>query len=483
MSSNTTTQNCSSVDNTIGPYAGEHCRGDFDFTLFFGEVFLSIVPLALLLVIAPFRIVYLWRKQTKVSRSSLLFMKMITWVLLAALDLALLVLWASRRTSKHRAEIPSAALSFVGALVLGLLSYVEHIRSIRPSFLLNVYLLFTVVFDTARSRSYALDPDLDLISAVFPLRVGVKLFLVIIEAREKRNFLLAKFADCPPEASSGVYKRALFWWLNELFKKGYSNSLTVDDLFHLDKHLQSDYLHRTLGAAWDRGKFSSPVVVTCTSPHSLFAETLKRFKWPILAVVPPRLCLIAFNFCQPFLIHKAVTFSQQSVTTQTSNIGYGLIGAYILVFVGIAVSTGQYQHLTFRFITMMRGGLISMLYSKATDVALADADAASSITLMSADIERIITGMETGHEVWSNTLEIALAMYLLERQLGVACAIPIGVATVSLLGSLGATSLVMQRQALWLEAIERRIAATNAMLNSMKGVKMCGLTDVLRQDL
>lgn len=41
----------------------------------------------------------------------------------------------------------------------------------------------------------------------------------------------------------------------------------------------------------------------------------------------------------------------------------------------------------------------------------------------------------------------------------------------------------MQRQALWLEAIERRIAATNAMLNSMKGVKMCGLTDVLREDL
>ena len=54
---------------------------------------------------------------------------------------------------------------------------------------------------------------------------------------------------------------------------------------------------------------------------------------------------------------------------------------------------------------------------------------------------------------------------------------------VSFLGSLGATSLVMQRQALWLEAIERRIAATAAMLDSMKGVKMCGLTDVLREDL
>lgn len=41
----------------------------------------------------------------------------------------------------------------------------------------------------------------------------------------------------------------------------------------------------------------------------------------------------------------------------------------------------------------------------------------------------------------------------------------------------------MQRQALWLEAIERRIQATTAMLNSMKGVKMGGLTEVLREDL
>jgi len=54
---------------------------------------------------------------------------------------------------------------------------------------------------------------------------------------------------------------------------------------------------------------------------------------------------------------------------------------------------------------------------------------------------------------------------------------------VSLVGSIGASSLVMQRQALWLQAIERRIAATTAMLSSMKGVKMCGLTDVLREDL
>jgi hypothetical protein len=171
-------------------------------------------------------------------------------------DLAHLVLWLRHRGPQNRAATPSAILSFVGALVLIVLSYFEHLRSIRPSWLINVYLLLTVCFDTARSRSYSLSPDLDTISTVFTSRVGVKLILAIIEARPKQRLLLAEFANCPPEATSGPYKRALFWWLNALFKKGYSESLSVDDLFHLDKHLQSDYLHHLLGSAWHRRKSS-----------------------------------------------------------------------------------------------------------------------------------------------------------------------------------------------------------------------------------
>jgi hypothetical protein len=40
-----------------------------------------------------------------------------------------------------------------------------------------------------------------------------------------------------------------------------------------------------------------------------------------------------------------------------------------------------------------------MLFGKATQISLTDVDTASALTLMSADIERIVTGMETGHEV------------------------------------------------------------------------------------
>jgi len=69
---------CALVDNTFGPWAGEHCRGGFDFTFLFEEAILSLTPLVLLLCYVPFRIFYLWRKQTMVSKSFLLPVKLVS---------------------------------------------------------------------------------------------------------------------------------------------------------------------------------------------------------------------------------------------------------------------------------------------------------------------------------------------------------------------------------------------------------------------
>lgn len=88
---------------------------------------------------------------------------------------------------------------------------------------------------------------------------------------------------------------------------------------------------------------------------------------------------------------------------------------------------GQYQHLTYRAITMVRGGLVSMLYKKTTDLSVRDVDPAASLTLMSADIERIVQGWQTMHEIWANAFEIGVAIYMLEIQLGVACVVPVAV--------------------------------------------------------
>ena len=88
---------------------------------------------------------------------------------------------------------------------------------------------------------------------------------------------------------------------------------------------------------------------------------------------------------------------------------------------------GQYQHRTYRTIAMVRAGLVSIIYRKTATVSLRNVDPAASMTLMSADMERIVQGWQTMHEIWSNLIEVAVAIYLLERQLGVACVVPVAV--------------------------------------------------------
>jgi hypothetical protein len=50
---------------------------------------------------------------------------------------------------------------------------------------------------------------------------------------------------------------------------------------------------------------------------------------------------------------------------------------------------------------------------------------------MGTDVERICNSMQAFHECWISVIEIGVAVYLLERQVGVTCVVP----TVVSLGS------------------------------------------------
>lgn len=52
----------------------------------------------------------------------------------------------------------------------------------------------------------------------------------------------------------------------------------------------------------------------------------------------PRLCQIAFTYAQPFMIMRIIDLLEQEDNERTRNEGYGLIGATVLIYLGIAVS-------------------------------------------------------------------------------------------------------------------------------------------------
>lgn len=73
----------------------------------------------------------------------------------------------------------------------------------------------------------------------------------------------------------------------------------------------------------------------------------------------------------------------------------------------------------------MRGGLIALIYEQSLNLRSVDAGDITAVAVMSTDVERIVDGLQTLHETWASLLDIAVAVWLLERQMGLACVAPV----------------------------------------------------------
>jgi ATP-binding cassette subfamily C (CFTR/MRP) protein 1 len=261
------------------------------------------------------------------------------------MTLCLVVNWANPGVDKTKASVPCAILALVTYLILPLLSYAEHKKTIRPPVLLNGYLFVSLLCDIVHSRTLWLRSK-DKIAGNFSACVALKFVLLILEAVGKSHHLTERHQTSSPEATSGIYSRSFFWWLNPLFLKGSHYTFALKDLYSLDKHLLSRYTHALLETSWNKARPTSAGLVPNGATHDavptvdsnkLFWATLRAVKWPLLSAVFPRLCLTALNFCQPFLLNLTINFSQKPVNQESTNSGYGLIGAYFFVYTGVAV--------------------------------------------------------------------------------------------------------------------------------------------------
>ncbi|ETN41096.1 uncharacterized protein HMPREF1541_03031 [Cyphellophora europaea CBS 101466] len=457
------------VEDVFGPAVASTCHWGFDFTLLFEEIFFGIVPVVVLSVLIPLRLFQLYRRQPVFRPGVFYYIKIACHAANSTIQLVKLIfLVIPNFVPKTRASIATAALSFYISLLLLALSHFEHLRSVRPSALLSLYFGLSILFDTIRARTlWTIEGNLPF-AVAFSVDLGFKLALFIFESLEKESgYRRATYETVSHETAGNVFTRGLFWWLNPLLWKGFRRILDVDQLPAIDNELSSPELQKRVWARWERLPHKTPGALV----KLLFSE----YKYSMFQGMLPRLALSGFTFAQPFLITRVVNFATDPVVRLDNQLGNGLIAATALIYIGLAVSNANAQHKTYRVITKLRATLVSLIYYKTLGVSIPTAQESSAVTLMSTDVERSGTGLRFMHEVWASPIDIGLAIYLLERQLGPAAAAP-GVLFMLCSGAgLRVAASMGQRQKLWLESIERRIKATSDMLSSMKEVRMGGL--------
>ncbi|KAL2419956.1 ABC multidrug transporter B [Exophiala dermatitidis] len=453
--------------------------GLVDFTLLFEEAILVLGPLALGVLLLSIQVAWkVWKRPRRKLRGldnprsvvkAILYVTLIVLQLTTAMITMLLQTAGSIVTTK--VSDAAGAVSLACAFLLAADEMLHEIYSLRSSALSQGILGWWALTDIVMIRSRWLRPQHRAPAALATVLLVVKISIIVTEELSKRPHLMPQFANSPPEALSSIYNRFLLLWVNPLMKRGLSGiPITLAELWEVEKQFSSTVLTEKMDRLWERH-------LTREKRPPLWLLLVGEFRWLSFLPLPMRVAQAAFQFAQPFLIQRTLTWFHAPVDAESNNVGYGLLGAFAFVYIGIAVTTAYGQYQIARLITALRGSLVLLIYRKTLDVKEAGAQDLSSITLMSTDVERIVQGLQFAHEAFISFFTLGLSLWLLERQLGVAAVAPIGVTVFSalIIGAFG--SNISNAQKRWLEAVERRVAVTTRVLTNMKNVKMLGLAD------
>ncbi|KAF0641998.1 hypothetical protein NXS19_010672 [Fusarium pseudograminearum] len=460
-------------DNSFGPIV-QGCRGDFDFTLRFQNIILGIVPAAIFILIALTRVATLAFRSRIVDGKVLQFTKLAVIAVTAALQLVLLIL--SSTSNEDAFAVANSALGFSQWLVTLALSFAEHSRAPRPSSILTLYLLLQILLDVTRCRSYwlmASSFQITRYAGVFTATIPFKVVTLLLELQNKARWMRWRKEDHSPEETSSLFNLGVYFWLIGIFRNGFKNVLSIkDDLYILDHEMQSKILLDRLTTKFANSSAN-------VGRRFRLAKALGRaLIIPLFLPVVPRLAMIGFQYSQPFFIHALLEYLIHKDVPK--NDGYGLIGAAVIIYAGIAISDALFWYFHQRCLYMARGCLASYVYRSTTQGKMTDIGDAAVLTLMSTDIERIIYGFHGLHDFWANIIEIGLGCFLLQRQLGLAFISPIVVILLCVVATTAIAWAIGERQSRWMERIESRVGLTSSIISNIKSLRISGITAPVR---
>lgn len=212
--------------------------------------------------------------------------------------------------------LPIAIVNIIGLSVALAMSAWEDQHRVDPSVVLVLYFSAQLVLTLPQTRSVWLISGSSAVSILGTLKTILTLAVLATESWWKTRWL--RKPGLTIEQRCDFWTRALFAWTWTTFRRGFSAVLDLDELPQVDKALQGHDAVRRLRDA--------------------HGAVFWAFRTSFLSAVVPRLCVSAFTFCQPFLITAAVQFlTKDGHSEDASNKSKGLIAAFLLVYVGLAV--------------------------------------------------------------------------------------------------------------------------------------------------
>ncbi|KAH8195838.1 hypothetical protein TruAng_009991 [Truncatella angustata] len=458
-------------DQEFGPVV-QGCRSDFDFTQFFERTIIWSLPSAIFILVASLRLLNVLKKPRIVSGVSFQITKATVIAIFVALQLALIV--ASTRSAQSPVRtwtIAGSLLAFAAGAFMLVISFLDHARSARSSALLSGYLLLTLLFDAAQTRTLWNTKAYPLLTPIFTASLAVKVVIFVLELLSKSRWIDQHTQTLlGPEAMSNIFNLASYYWLRRLLWTGFHKILALADLYPLIDDVSAERASQRLQRAISSRTGG-------LKGNALLLSLFKAFPTEFLLPIIPRAAKVGLRYAQSFLMQSLLRYLSDEDAAKTPNPGYGLIGATALVYGSLAAAFAYRSYFVTRLLSMTRAGLCAILYSKVTEMGPSTNAEAASLTLMSTDVANVQGGLRQIHELWGNTAEVAIGCWLLYRSIGAAFVAPLVVVLVCLFPLALVLVLLGKRQDQWMSKVQSRVGKTSNILSSMRGFKMLGVAE------
>ncbi|XP_046387603.1 ATP-binding cassette sub-family C member 10 [Ischnura elegans] len=234
---------------------------------------------------------------------------------------------------------------------------------------------------------------------------------------------------------SSFFSKLTFHWVNPLMRKGFEGKLNCsDDLYDLPLCMSSAVVSYELNQALlgqqqvdsndspNRASTSElPNVAYRPSNVSLIRALHKCFGWQFYGIGVLKFIANCANFFGPLLLNALVNF----IESRKEPLYYGYIYAFGLLAVTMiaALCNAHFNYFMAEVSLKIRAAVISTIYRKTlllNHTTISKFSVGEIVNFMSTDTDRIVNSCPSFHAFWSIPFEIAVTLYLLYSQVGLA---------------------------------------------------------------
>ncbi|XP_070538062.1 ATP-binding cassette sub-family C member 4-like isoform X3 [Ptychodera flava] len=279
-----------------------------------------------------------------------------------------------------------------------------------------------------------------------------------------------KEAQKNPIQTANIISKLFYWWLNPLFKHGYSRALEVKDMYKTLPEDSAEKLSDDLERQWNKelrkhhegGKAS-------------LAKAIGRtfgFQYALIGFVV--LFEETFKIISPILLGNLISYFSPG-STMTKFDAYMYATGISLCVIMLMITHHPYFFVSQRIGMRIRISCCSLIYRKAlrlSHIALGQTTTGQIVNLLSNDVNRFDVAMIFIHYLWIGPLESIVVLVLLWREIGPSCLAGFAILVIMMpfQGLMG--KVFSKLRAKTAVQTDERVRIMNEIISGMRVIKM-----------